>query len=73
VGSFSFEPVEFAKILLVFFFASYFAANRELLSTPTQRLGRRNVVPPKVLVPIFAAWGISVAVLGAENDSASPF
>ena len=68
VGSFSFEPVEFAKILLVFFFASYFAANRELLSTPTQRLGRRNVVPPKVLVPIFAAWGISVAVLGAEND-----
>lgn len=67
-GSFSFEPVEFAKILLVFFFASYFAANRELLSTPTQRLGRRNVVPPKVLVPIFAAWGISVAVLGAEND-----
>jgi cell division protein FtsW (lipid II flippase) len=68
VGSFSFEPVEFAKILLVFFFASYFAANRQLLSTPTQRLGRRNVVPPKVLVPIFAAWGISVAVLGAEND-----
>jgi cell division protein FtsW (lipid II flippase) len=68
VGPFSFEPVEFAKILLVFFFASYFAANRDLLSTPTQRLGRRVVVPPKVLVPIFAAWGISVAVLGAEND-----
>jgi peptidoglycan glycosyltransferase len=67
-GPISFEPVEFAKILLVFFFASYFAANRELLSTPTQRLGRRNFVPPKVLVPIFAAWGISVAVLGAEND-----
>lgn len=67
-GPFSFEPVEFAKILLVFFFASYFAANRDLLSTPTQRLGRRVVVPPKVLVPIFAAWGISVAVLGAEND-----
>jgi cell division protein FtsW (lipid II flippase) len=68
VGSISLEPVEFAKILLVFFFASYFAANRELLSTPTQRIGRRNFVPPKVLVPIFAAWGISVAVLGAEND-----
>lgn len=68
VGPFSFEPVEFAKILLVFFFASYFAANRDLLSTPTQRLGRRNVVPPKVLVPIFAAWGVSIAVLGAEND-----
>ncbi len=67
-GPFSLEPVEFAKILLVFFFASYFAANRDLLSTPTQRLGRRNVVPPKVLVPIFAAWGVSIVTLGAEND-----
>jgi cell division protein FtsW (lipid II flippase) len=25
-------------------------------------------VPPKVLVPIFFAWGISIAILGAEND-----
>jgi cell division protein FtsW (lipid II flippase) len=33
-GPISFQPVEIAKILLVFFFASYFAANRELLSTP---------------------------------------
>ncbi len=67
-GPVAIEPVEFAKILLVFFFASYFAANRDLLSTPTQRIGRKNFVPPKVLVPIFAAWGISVVVLGAEND-----
>jgi peptidoglycan glycosyltransferase len=68
VGPFSFQPVEFAKILLIFFFASYFAANRELLSIPTQRVGRANVVPPKVLVPILAAWGLSVVILGAEND-----
>jgi cell division protein FtsW (lipid II flippase) len=58
---FSFEPVEFAKILLIFFFASYLAANRDLLSTPTQRLGRRTFVPPKVLVPILVAWGTSIA------------
>jgi len=68
VGPFSFQPVEFAKILLIFFFASYFAANRELLSVPTQRLGRYHFVPPKVLVPILAAWGLSVVILGAEND-----
>jgi peptidoglycan glycosyltransferase len=60
--------VEFAKILLIFFFASYFAANRDLLSIPTQRIGGRNFVPPKVLVPILAAWGLSVLILGAEND-----
>jgi cell division protein FtsW (lipid II flippase) len=68
LGPISFQPVELAKILLVFFFASYFAANRELLSTPTQRIGRRQIVPPKVLLPILFAWGFSMAILGAEND-----
>ncbi|MGB7104453.1 MAG: FtsW/RodA/SpoVE family cell cycle protein [Acidimicrobiales bacterium] len=68
IGPYAFQPVEFAKILLIFFFASYFAANRDLLSIPTQRVGGRNFVPPKVLVPILAAWGFSVFILGAEND-----
>jgi len=68
LGPISFQPVEIAKILLVFFFASYFAANRELLSTPTQRIGRKQIVPPKVLLPILFAWGFSLAILGAEND-----
>jgi peptidoglycan glycosyltransferase len=67
-GPISFQPVEIAKILLVFFFASYFAANRELLSTPTQRIGRHQIVPPKTLLPILFAWGFSIAILGAEND-----
>jgi peptidoglycan glycosyltransferase len=67
-GGYAFEPVEFSKILLVFFFASYFAANRELLTIPTQRVGPLRFVPPKVLVPILAAWLISIAILGAEND-----
>jgi peptidoglycan glycosyltransferase len=68
VGHYAFEPVEFSKILLIIFFASYFAANRELLSIPTQRFGPARFVPPKVLVPILAAWGLSIAILGAEND-----
>jgi len=68
LGPVTFQPVELAKILLVFFFASYFATNRNLLSTPSQRLGGRTIVPPKVLLPILAAWGFSLAVLGAEND-----
>jgi len=68
VSAYAFEPVEFSKILLVFFFASYFAANRELLTIPTQRIGRLRFVPPKVLVPILAAWLLSIAILGAEND-----
>ncbi len=68
VGPLSFQPIEIAKVLLVFFFASYFAANRELLSTPTQRFAGRLIVPPKVLVPILVAWGVALLILGGEND-----
>ncbi len=68
VGRLSFQPVELAKILLAFFFASYFAANRELLSTPTLRVGQRLIVPPQKVLPIVFAWGFAIAVLGAEND-----
>lgn len=68
VGPVSFQPIEIAKILLAFFFASYFAANRLLLSTPTQRIGRFQIVPPRVLFPILFAWGFALAILGAEND-----
>ncbi len=68
IGPLSFQPIEIAKILLVFFFASYFAANRELLSTPTQRLGRILIVPPKILFPILVAWGVALLILAGEND-----
>ncbi|MDE3064833.1 MAG: FtsW/RodA/SpoVE family cell cycle protein, partial [Acidobacteriota bacterium] len=68
VGPLSFQPVEIAKILLAFFFASYFAANRELLSTPTMRIGQRLIVPPQKLLPILFAWGFAILVLGVEND-----
>jgi cell division protein FtsW (lipid II flippase) len=68
LGPLSFQPVELAKILLCLFLASYFSTNRELLSTPTQRLGSRLIVPPRTLLPILAAWGFAIAVLAAEND-----
>jgi peptidoglycan glycosyltransferase len=68
VGPFSFQPVEIAKILLAFFFASYLAANRDLLSTPTQRFLGRLVVPPRIVVPIFVVWGVALMILAAENN-----
>ena len=67
-GSISFQPVEIAKILLVIFFASYFAEKKELLSIPTARVGGRLVLDPRPLLPILGAWLFAIAVLGAEND-----
>jgi peptidoglycan glycosyltransferase len=65
---FEFQPVEISKILLCIYFASYFAANKEMLSIPTARLGNRLFLDPRPLVPIIVAWGAAMAVIGLEND-----
>ncbi len=67
-GSFEFQPVEFSKILLCIFFASYFAENKELLSIPTAQIGNRLFLDPRPLVPILVAWGAAMVVIGLEGD-----
>jgi cell division protein FtsW (lipid II flippase) len=68
VGGLEFQPIEFSKILLCIFFASYFAANKELLSIPTARIGNRLVLDPRPLIPILVAWGVAMAVIALEDD-----
>lgn len=68
IGPITGEPVEFAKILLVVFFASYFAQNKELLSIPTARVGNRLVLDPRPLVPILLFWGFVMGVIALEDD-----
>jgi cell division protein FtsW (lipid II flippase) len=70
VGSLIVQPVEGAKILLCIFFASYFAAHKEMLSIPTARVGNRLYVDPRPLLPTLAAWLASIAIIGAEDDIA---
>jgi cell division protein FtsW (lipid II flippase) len=65
---FSFQPIELTKILLCIYFASYFAANKEMLAIPTARLGNRLVLDPRPLLPIIVAWGAAMAVIGLEDD-----
>ncbi|HVB92288.1 MAG TPA: FtsW/RodA/SpoVE family cell cycle protein [Acidimicrobiales bacterium] len=67
-GKLEFQPVEFSKILLCVFFASYFATNKEMLSIPTARIGDRLILDPRPLVPIIVAWGAAMAVIGLEGD-----
>jgi cell division protein FtsW (lipid II flippase) len=65
---FSFQPIELSKILLCIYFASYFAANKEMLAIPTARLGNRLFLDPRPLIPIIVAWGAAMAVIGLEDD-----
>lgn len=68
VGSFEFQPVEFSKILLCIFFASYFAENKEMLTIPTAQIGNRLFLDPRPLLPILVAWGAAMAIIGLEDD-----
>ncbi len=68
VGSLEFQPIEFSKILLCIFFASYFAENKEMLSIPTAQIGNRLYLDPRPLIPILVAWGAAMAVIGLEDD-----
>ena len=67
-GGVQFQPVEFSKILLCLYFASYFASHKELLSIPTARVGDRLFLDPRPLIPILVAWGAAMAVIGVEDD-----
>jgi cell division protein FtsW (lipid II flippase) len=67
-GGLEFQPIEISKILLCIYFASYFAANKELLSIPTARLGNRLVLDPRPLIPILVAWLAAMAIIGLEDD-----
>lgn len=67
-GPVEFQPVEIAKLLLVIFFASYFAENKEMLSIPTARVGNRLFLDPRPLVPILLFWAFAMGIIALEDD-----
>ena len=71
IGSFGFQPGEFAKIALVLFLAFYLASNREALSVSMRGLGPFKIPQPRMLVPIVVMWGISLLVVVFETDLGS--
>ncbi|MEU9995423.1 FtsW/RodA/SpoVE family cell cycle protein [Streptomyces sp. NPDC050848] len=68
IGGLSFQPGEFAKILLAVFFAAYLAANRNALAYTGRRIWRLQLPTGRVLGPIAAIWLLSVGVLVLERD-----
>lgn len=65
IGPLTFQPAEFAKILIVIFLASFLSAKRELLEAGVGRLGLPRV---KDLGPLLLAWGASLVVLFLQRD-----
>lgn len=68
LAGFSIQPGEFAKLLLVVFFASYLVAKRDLLSLASRRVAGIDLPRGRDLGPVLVAWIASLAVLIRESD-----
>ena len=67
-GSFTFQPGEIARVLIILFLAAYLAENREMLSISTRRFLGIPIPELRVLAPILLMWGISLVIMVAESD-----
>ncbi|MFC9324706.1 FtsW/RodA/SpoVE family cell cycle protein [Kitasatospora sp. NPDC057015] len=68
LGPLSFQPGEFAKILLAIFFAAYLAVHRDALALTGRRIWGVRLPVGRVLGPVLLIWAAFVGVLVLETD-----
>ncbi|MET8539364.1 FtsW/RodA/SpoVE family cell cycle protein [Kitasatospora sp. NPDC004799] len=68
IGPLSFQPGEFAKILLAVFFAAYLAVHRDALALTGRRVWRWQLPRGRVLGPVLLIWAAFLGVLVLETD-----
>lgn len=71
IGSFQFQPGEFAKVLIALFLAGYLAENRELLSISNRTVLGIKFPRLRLLYPLFIVWGVCLLVVAFERDLGS--
>ena len=71
LGPITFQPGEFAKVLLAIFFAAYLADRRLLLIDRSWRVLGLRLPQPRDLLPIAAGWGVAVMIMVGQRDLGS--
>ncbi|MGH3095680.1 MAG: FtsW/RodA/SpoVE family cell cycle protein [Streptosporangiales bacterium] len=71
IAGFSIQPGEFAKLLLMVFFAGYLVAKRDVLSLAGRRVLFVDLPRAKDLGPVLVAWVASLGILVFEHDLGS--
>ncbi len=68
IGPISFQPGEFAKILLAIFFAAYLAVHRDALALTGKKVWKFQFPRGRDLGPVLLIWAAFVGVLVLETD-----
>lgn len=68
IGPFTLQPGEFAKPLLLIFFASLLSTKRALITTAGKKFLGLELPRMRDLAPIVAFWGIAIVIMVGEND-----
>lgn len=71
IAGFTIQPGEFAKVFIVLFLAGYLAENRELLSISNRKILGFKIPRLRLLLPLFAVWGVCLLVVVFERDLGS--
>ncbi len=68
IGPFSVQPGEFAKVLLLIFFAQLLVIKRSLFNVAGKRVLGLDFPRLRDLGPILVVWGVALVIMALQND-----